>query len=219
MNIEPIETNYNGYRFRSRLEARWAVFFDSAEIRYEYEPEGYQFSSGEKYLPDFYLPDTFDQRGCLVEIKPLYTNNPIVGHCWFDEENEVVLGNEANLMASLINNKITKARYGIVIYGSPWLDNYHIFLCTDKDSFGLPEENLCTFAWCKQCSNIVIGDKNIFWLFAGKWKNCEHKNTSLNNMTLLTHYSNAKKARFEYGEKPIIIRKWITVKTSHNGQA
>lgn len=53
---KPIETVYNGYRFRSRLEARWAVFFDNAGIKYEYEPEGYE-SNGEMYLPDFYLPD------------------------------------------------------------------------------------------------------------------------------------------------------------------
>lgn len=26
-NIKAIETEYKGYRFRSRLEARWAVFF------------------------------------------------------------------------------------------------------------------------------------------------------------------------------------------------
>lgn len=55
--IKAIETEYNGYRFRSRLEARWAVFFDTLGIRYEYEPEGYVLSDGSKYLPDFYLPD------------------------------------------------------------------------------------------------------------------------------------------------------------------
>ena len=55
--IKAIETEYNGYRFRSRLEARWAVFFDTLGIRYEYEPEGYVLSDGGKYLPDFYLPD------------------------------------------------------------------------------------------------------------------------------------------------------------------
>ena len=27
---QPIETMYRGYRFRSRLEARWAVFFTAA---------------------------------------------------------------------------------------------------------------------------------------------------------------------------------------------
>ena len=47
--------------FRSRLEARWAVFFDAMGIRYHYENEGYQVSlpNGEiiRYLPDFYLPD------------------------------------------------------------------------------------------------------------------------------------------------------------------
>ena len=59
------ETEYNGYRFRSRLEARWAVFFDAAKIEYEYEPEGFDLSSG-GYLPDFYLPDY----ELYVEIKP-----------------------------------------------------------------------------------------------------------------------------------------------------
>ena len=55
--IKPIETCYNGYRFRSRLEARWAVFFDALDIKYIYEPEGYELSDGSKYLPDFYLPE------------------------------------------------------------------------------------------------------------------------------------------------------------------
>lgn len=38
--IKPNETEYNGYLFRSKLEAQWAVVFDSLGIRYEYEPEG-----------------------------------------------------------------------------------------------------------------------------------------------------------------------------------
>lgn len=52
-SIKPIETTYNGYRFRSRLEARWAVFFDTLGIVYEYEPEGFELESGKRYLPDF----------------------------------------------------------------------------------------------------------------------------------------------------------------------
>ena len=66
MNIKPIETCYNGYRFRSRLEARWAVFFDCLGIKYEYEPEGIKLSNGEYYLPDFFLPDL----ETYVEVKP-----------------------------------------------------------------------------------------------------------------------------------------------------
>ena len=56
MDIKPIETEYKGYRFRSRLEARWAVFFDALGIKWEYEPEGYEFEDRTKYLPDFYFP-------------------------------------------------------------------------------------------------------------------------------------------------------------------
>lgn len=63
--IKAIETYYNGYRFRSRLEARWAVFFDELEIEYQYEPEGFELSNGKRYLPDFYLP----RHKIYVEVK------------------------------------------------------------------------------------------------------------------------------------------------------
>lgn len=53
--IKPIETRYKNYRFRSRLEARWAIFFDALGIQWEYEKEGYPLPSG-PYLPDFWLP-------------------------------------------------------------------------------------------------------------------------------------------------------------------
>lgn len=53
MAIKAIQTSYKGYRFRSRLEARWAVFFDALELAWEYEPEGYELPSGTCYLPDF----------------------------------------------------------------------------------------------------------------------------------------------------------------------
>jgi len=56
--IKAIETRYGGHRFRSRLEARWAVFLTEAGIPWEYEPEGFQLKAG-WYLPDFRvsLPD------------------------------------------------------------------------------------------------------------------------------------------------------------------
>lgn len=68
--IKAIETVYNGYRFRSRLEARWAVFFDTLGIKYEYEPEGYELSDGTLYLPDFWLPECkewFEVKGVMSE--------------------------------------------------------------------------------------------------------------------------------------------------------
>lgn len=56
MAIAAIETRYAGCRFRSRLEARWAVFFDHLDIRWEYEPQGFHTAEG-PYLPDFWLAD------------------------------------------------------------------------------------------------------------------------------------------------------------------
>lgn len=65
--IKAIETEYNGYKFRSRLEARWAVFFDEMGIKYLYEPEGIEVN-GLRYLPDFYLPESnqfFEVKGIM----------------------------------------------------------------------------------------------------------------------------------------------------------
>jgi hypothetical protein len=69
--LKPIQTSYAGYRFRSRLEARWAVFFDTLEIPWEYEVQGYEVD-GRPYLPDFELrPWTESGYGdrVLVEVK------------------------------------------------------------------------------------------------------------------------------------------------------
>ena len=63
--IRAIETKYQGYRFRSRLEARWAVFFSALHTEWDYEPEGYDLGKAGWYLPDFWLPDM----GVFVEIK------------------------------------------------------------------------------------------------------------------------------------------------------
>lgn len=69
--IKAIQTAYKGYHFRSRLEARWAVFFDALGVKYQYEPQGFEIVSPDnenemvRYLPDFYLP----QSGTWVEVK------------------------------------------------------------------------------------------------------------------------------------------------------
>jgi len=54
--MEVIETLFDGYRFRSRTEARWAVFFKTVGFRYFYEREGFKLRS-QWYLPDFWLPE------------------------------------------------------------------------------------------------------------------------------------------------------------------
>lgn len=68
--LKAIETQYNGYRFRSRQEARSAVFFDMLGISYRYEFEGFNLN-GTRYLPDFWLPD----HGWWIEIKGKLPNH------------------------------------------------------------------------------------------------------------------------------------------------
>jgi len=69
--FQAIPTIYDGHTFRSRLEARWALFFNFAGLPWEYEPEGFALElRGESfsYLPDFRLPSL----GCWFEVKPEY---------------------------------------------------------------------------------------------------------------------------------------------------
>ena len=66
-------TKYNGVEFRSRLEAKWACFFDLAGLKWEYEPVDI-----EGWTPDFRLTLPCGHSECrlrachvlLVEVKP-----------------------------------------------------------------------------------------------------------------------------------------------------
>lgn len=62
MTYAAIPTEYAGVRFRSRLEARWAAFFDNIGARWQYEPVDLV-----GYIPDFLvdLPAPL-----LIEVKP-----------------------------------------------------------------------------------------------------------------------------------------------------
>lgn len=80
--LQPIPTKYKGYVFRSRLEARWAVFFDACGVEWEYEPEGYDLGDGVHYLPDFLLHNVtinhgIYKKGCdiYVEVKGKMTDS------------------------------------------------------------------------------------------------------------------------------------------------
>jgi hypothetical protein len=62
--LKPIPTKYDGYYFRSRTEARYAVLWKACYWPYEYERQGFALERG-PYLPDFYLP----QQGAWLEVK------------------------------------------------------------------------------------------------------------------------------------------------------
>lgn len=63
MSNAGIPTTYAGTRFRSRLEAKWAAFFDMLGWKWEYEP----FDCA-GWIPDFLL---VGKSATLVEVKPI----------------------------------------------------------------------------------------------------------------------------------------------------
>lgn len=91
-----LDTEYAGYRFRSRLEARWAVALDSLGVDWEYEPQTLQIGKridcddipddGYAYLPDFWLPELSlwvdvkatmtDEQGIRLLNTAAYLSNP-----------------------------------------------------------------------------------------------------------------------------------------------
>jgi hypothetical protein len=184
-DIKAIETVYNGYRFRSRLEARWAVFYDTVGIRYEYEKEGYELPSG-RYLPDFYLPD----QDAFAEIKAWYsatdrdrsvalelsdaTHKPVYifeGNCWWphdDTEGYICSGfhPERGVARMLFWAQCPNCSYMGLSYGG--------------DVVGLA---------CG-CEPFDLGSQRRLWACPG-WA----------NELLSRGYKAARQARFEYGER------------------
>jgi hypothetical protein len=67
-------TRYAGVAFRSRLEARWAAFFDAAGWRWEYEPLDLK-----GWVPDFALIGK--KHPVLVEVKPI---------CWMGTADNMI---------------------------------------------------------------------------------------------------------------------------------
>lgn len=73
MARKSIPTRHAGILFRSRLEARWAVFFDHLSLKWEYETQGFTVD-GEPYLPDFLV---FGALGNIwAEVKAGWNEDP-----------------------------------------------------------------------------------------------------------------------------------------------
>lgn len=72
-----LKTEYRGTIYRSRLEARWAVFLDALDVPHLYEPEGFDLGDGTPYLVDFRLPTA----RIYLEIKPVLPSPTEIEKC------------------------------------------------------------------------------------------------------------------------------------------
>ena len=176
--IKAKETYYNGYRFRSRSEARWAVFFDHAKIKYFYEPEGFPVKGTSGYLPDFYLPDSKE----FFEVKGILDDDDSKKIVMFMEETHypVVVGYSDMTFQS----PICHWWHGLEDKWLSWLYrcNYcgNIFFLGQSDSW---ECTVCE-SWCKYHEELACGDDPL----------------AAYDSTVRDAFKAARQARFEHGE-------------------
>lgn len=198
--LKAIQTEYKGYLFRSRLEARWAVFFDSCGVKWEYEPEGYDLGDGIHYLPDFLLHGVtvnhgYFRKNCdiYVEVKGkmddadaekinrFYTAGYPEDSDWGVSGGAVlVVGKipEGEDMRDILDSMQEQSYSG----HEAW-PNYYNFATIDGDNFaaypGVDKKGVF---------NLFGDDSNYLW--------------SMDSLATERAYRSARQARFEYGETP-----------------
>lgn len=185
--MKAIETTYKGYRFRSRAEARWAIFFDALGIDWIYEPEGFELSDGTMYLPDFYLPQCrtfFEVKGIMqdedqhkIDLLSADSKMPVaVGYAdmtfqspdnWYDERFEPSAKSDSMLVRC---NKCGK------LYFLGDIGYYACLCCGHYDG----DNTFTILGWGYDFNNNYRWNKNEFNLAVEK----------------------ARQARFEHGETP-----------------
>jgi hypothetical protein len=205
--ILPIETRYHGCRFRSRLEARWAVFFDSLGLRWEYEREGYDLGRQGKYLPDFWIPSLL--QGCHVEIKYLMDD--------LEEDDKTRIFSKCMSLTLHADDPV------LLLTGSPFPFD-HLAILFAPDRLAPPDEmvervyhtkldNGSRWGWCWPASYLsgCTGCAEGLWI----WRDAtlhyplRHRagctGTPHDTALLQQAFNHARQARFEHGETPRVI--------------
>lgn len=192
LDLKPIETRWKGYRFRSRLEARWGVFFEALRLRWEYEPEGFLTDVG-PYLPDFRVENW------LVEIKP-------------GPDGTIETAQGIGRAVSQLIGLAADGRRSMLLIGTPGNGTPHMAFEVYPTERGNGREGgeLATsnfvFNGCRRCPGVVLEDREEGWVSTfgpcecsgDRWKG----SLGEPNRRLLDAYAKARGARFEHGEKP-----------------
>jgi hypothetical protein len=129
-----IPTTYRGVNFRSRLEARWAVFFDALGWDWQYEPVDLN-----GWIPDFFIP-TKSGINLAIEVKPIFFHDDRIGgpenwYCpWLYEDESLkkvfenspcdLWGNECDDTCNDVLDCSHKPTHETIIVGANLLDTY-----------------------------------------------------------------------------------------------
>lgn len=191
--MKAIQTEYKGYKFRSRLEARWVVFFETLGIEWQYEPEGFVLKNEGYYLPDFYFPE-YDFFG---EVKGILTKDE-------EEKHEAFVETLEKQLFIFHDFDQPPERYYV------GKDILHCFDCGDVLGWHNTQYHLdCTTGR----KDIVMKDDAIpfyefidsthspIWVCADPAIYHDH---ILSSSKYYSAIENAKQARFEHGETPSV---------------
>jgi len=205
--IKAIETQYRGHKFRSRLEARCAVFFDALGIEWDYEREGYDLGSEGFYLPDFILYDSM-----WMEIKGLHPT---------DDEIEKIrrLAKETDKNAFIQYGNIKAFREDKIV------ELVGVWVLKDGETIAIDN---CMWCVCPSCGALQIAPLGtVFWPMFVHVAGCDLNNAiksmpesellkyfsenglskedlrekTIRNPTLVNAFIKATSARFEHGEE------------------
>lgn len=196
-DLKAIQTEYKGYLFRSRLEARWAVFFDACGVKWEYEPEGLVLSDNNYYLPDFYLSDF---------------------RCYFEVKRKSIKGTDKaeSVVWKISNGQYTNSWAGIICFGDPMDDDLYIYCQETDDGGGGTYEDQVTIGIhpvSKKPYLLAFNDRrerNFYTYFGENMESIPMLTTEYGkynyddfvNSRILQARRLARQARFEYGETP-----------------
>lgn len=201
-----IETPYKGYRFRSRLEARWAVFYDNLDLEWEYEKEGFKLK-GQLYLPDFFIP----RLDCWIEIKgqkPSEREQNLARLLARETDRPVFIFFGQIPYGSIGNEQIEAEQSAYMFSETGGADiNYQWTECPDCRRVGIEFEGRSDRLYCKESySDAVMREQE---KIANPFDDrCPRRGENLDkgggydSERLLAAYQAARSARFEHGETP-----------------
>lgn len=167
--IKAIPTEYRGVMFRSRLEAKWAAFFDNLNWPWKYEPIDL-----DGYIPDFILPLN---QPVVVEVKPELYLKDLKSHTqkleasgWSKEV--IIVG--ANIFED--------ESLGLMRDDCCW-STCHLFHCDgcDKPSFHHEDNSYrCRVSGCYDGNAHLIYQPQEYWdrIFADASRKVQYKQTS-----------------------------------------
>jgi hypothetical protein len=145
--IRAIQTFYDGFRFRSRTEARFAVMWKALGWRYQYEMDGFVLEQG-PFLPDFYLTDC----EVFVEVKGLLPSEREIGLC----------ASLADAHDCTVFLAVGQPEHDAAVYRFPPHEDYLISsLRTELESLGAAPDEIERAVMCARSARFEYGEKPV----------------------------------------------------------